>query len=121
MKKRPSAINLVALVLFVNLLTNAVAWTFVFMHELDHHHTSLTQVENIEHHQHNKIADDEILDSIIHLSLHAVGQHQFFYFTISPSLSAVTGKEAVVAFIPLFIPDSIRDSPFRPPRNISVS
>lgn len=133
MKRRRLAINLIAVVLFVNLLTNAVAWTFheeVFTHELDHHravyeldhhhHTTLAQTESIEHHQHNDMTDD-ILDSIIHLSLHAAGQHQPFFSTLPPLIPSVTGKEILAVFFPTTVPKSIQDSPFRPPRNNSVS
>lgn len=134
MRRRRLAINLIVLVLFVNLLTNAVAWTFhgeFFSHELDHHHaayeldhhhhTTLAQTKNKEHHQHNDMTDDDILDYILHLSLHAAGQHQPLYFEFIAPLPSVTGKEILAVFFPIAVPESTQDSPFRPPRNTSIS
>jgi len=119
MRRKCLAINLIVIVLFVNLLTNAVAWTFngeIFTHELDHHHVTY----ELDHH-HNDMTGDDILDSIIHLSLHAAGQHQPFYFTLLPLLPSVTGKEILAVSFPIAVPESIQDSPFRPPRNTSIS
>ncbi len=130
--------NFICLILFANLLANATAWTFdgeVFTHELDHHHAtyefdhyhhshqhlpSLAQTEEIEHRQHSDATDDQILDFIIHLSLHAAGQNQPFYFIFPPILPSVEGKEIISIIFPTTILESTFDSPFRPPRNTSA-
>jgi hypothetical protein len=126
--------NSIAFILFVSLLANGLAWAFheeIYTHELDHHHnahepyhhhhTTLTQAENIENNQHNNLADGEIMDSIIHISLHAAGQFQPFYFTLPPSIPTAAGKETLAVFISVLFPESILDSLFRPPRNIFPS
>lgn len=132
--RRNLATSLIVLALFVNLLANAIAWTFhgeVFTHELDHHHaayesdhhhhTTLAQTRSVEHHQHNDLTDGDILDDILHLSLHAVGQHQPLYFELLAILPPVTGKEILAAFFPIAVPEPTQYSPFRPPINTSIS
>ncbi len=113
MKKRLT--NYFILILVVNLLTNATVWAFhgeVFAHELDHHHHAAQDFD----HLHDNLTDDKDIDVILHLCLHAAGQFQPFYFTYLPLLPAVEGKEILAAFSQTAIPESIRDSLFRPPR-----
>lgn len=119
-------INSVIMALFSSLLTNAFGWAFhgeAFTHELDDHRYTLSfaQTEDIQYHRHDKIADDKNLDVVTHLCLHAAGQYQPFYFTLPPSLPTADGKEILAVFFPVTFPESILDSPFRPPRDTSVS
>ncbi|MDP1558858.1 MAG: hypothetical protein Q8K59_04755 [Nitrosomonas sp.] len=119
-------INSVIVLLFVSLLTNAFGWTFhgeAFAQGLDDHQYTLsfTPVKEVELRQHNDMTDDKNLDFITHLCLHAAGQYQPFYFTLPPLLPAADGKEILAVFFPVTVPESVLDSPFRPPRNISVS
>ncbi|HRQ07902.1 MAG TPA: hypothetical protein PLI91_02925 [Nitrosomonas europaea] len=129
MGKRYMTDNFILLILFVSLLTNAVAWSFhqeIFKHELDHFHVS----HRFDHHHsyHDHAADtgfhqhhDETLDNdpdfTDHLILHAAGQFQPFYFILLPIIPSLPGKENIPGFFPAGIPESTLDLPFRPPRN----
>ncbi|MDH5480269.1 MAG: hypothetical protein OEX11_05870 [Nitrosomonas sp.] len=109
MRKR-LIINFVVLVTFVSLLTNAYAWAFqgeVFTHELDNH-------------KHYELVDEHNVGFVVHLCLDAAGQYQPFYFTLTPKIPMLEGKEALVVFIPVTIPESILDLPYHPPRNLQL-
>ena len=121
MKKR--YIHSVIFALVVGILTNACGWSFnaqVFAHELDHaHHVhSLNPVAHHEAHQQAEAYDGEGLDAATHLSLHAAGQYQPFFF-MPPLLVPASGAiEVLTVFVPATIPDSVLDSPLHPPRSI---
>ena len=109
--------NIIMLVLSVSLLTNAFAWAFhgeIFIHELDHQATYIPVQTMEENHQHVEFSDDKNLDLSTHICLSAV--YQPILFTELPVLNFITGKEILANFIPLYIPESFRDSPLRPPR-----
>ena len=113
-------------VLYVSILTNAFGWAFngeVFAHELDHvHHAlSLDPTAHLEAHQRAVASGEGPLDAATHLCLHASGQCQPFFFTAPLLVPAVTGIEALAKFVPVIVPESIPDSPLRPPRNILAS
>ncbi|ODT78376.1 MAG: hypothetical protein ABS69_07995 [Nitrosomonadales bacterium SCN 54-20] len=113
--------------LLVGILANACGWAFntkLVAHELDHahHHVlSLDPAAHLDAHHHSEGNDDDHLDAATHLYLHAVGQYQPFFFMpplIVPAFSAI---EILMAFVLANIPDSILDSPLRPPRSISLA
>jgi hypothetical protein len=113
----------VIVMLFVCMMTNAFSWAFngeVFAHELDHEHhvLSLDPTAHLEAHQHALANDESHLDSATHLCLHAAGQYQPFFFTGPLIVPASTGMEVQAAFVFVAIPESIPDSPLRPPRSI---
>ncbi len=113
-------------VMFASILTNAFGWAFsgeVFAHELDHEHAilSLDPTAHLKAHQHDASKDSSQLDSAIHLCLHASGQYQPFYFTALILVPASTSSDVLAVFISDFIPESISDPPFRPPRNTFIS
>ena len=110
-----------SLMLFVTLLTNAFASGFngeVFAHEIDHEHhvLSIDPTAHLEAHQHATINNEGHMDAATHLSLHAAGQYQPFFFTTPPLVPASISTEVPTTFLPVAIPESIPDSPLRPPR-----
>jgi len=110
----------ILLMLFVTLLTNAFASGFnseVFVHEIEHEHhvLSIDPTAHLEAHQ-NLLDDDGHLDAATHLGLHAAGQYQPFFFTTPPLVPASISTEVPTTFLPVAIPESIPDSPLRPPR-----
>ena len=112
--------------LLVGILTNACGWAFnseVFAHELDHaHHVhSLDPAAHLEAHHQTEADDEDHLDAATHLSLHAAGQYQPFFFMPPLILPASGAIEVLTVFIPATIPDSILDSPLHPPRSILVA
>ncbi len=109
--------NIIMLVLSVSLLTNMLAWAFhgeIFIHELDHQATYIPVQTMEENHQHVEFSDDKDLNLSTHICFSAV--YQPILFTELPVLNFITGKEILANFIPLYIPESFRDSPLRPPR-----
>src|SRR5687768_3841331 len=111
------------LVLFVCILTNAFGWAFngeVFAHELDHEHhlLSLDPATHLEAHQQAAINDEGHMDAATHLCLHAAGQYQPFFFMPPLIVPALGAMEVLMVFVSANIPDSVLDSPLRPPRNI---
>ncbi len=112
--------------LLVSILTNAFGWAFngeVFAHELDHEHhvLSLDPTAHLEAHQHALINDEGHLDAATHLCLHAAGQYQPFFFTPPPFVAASVGAEVLSTFVSIAFPESVPDSPLRPPRNTFAS
>ena len=124
MKKR--YLQPVIFALLVGVLTNACGWAFngeVFAHELDHaHHVhSLDPAAHLEAHHQTEADDEDQLDAATHLSLHAAGQYQPFFF-MPPLIPPASGAiEVLTVFVPATIPDSILDSPLHPPRSILVA
>lgn len=121
MKKR--YLHRVIFALLVGILTNACGWAFnagVFAHELDHaHHVhSLDPVAHHAAHQQAEAYGDDGLDAATHLSLHAAGQYQPFFFMPPLIVPASDAIEALMVFVPATIPDSVPDSPLHPPRSI---
>jgi hypothetical protein len=113
-------------VLYVSILTNAFGWAFngeVFAHELDHEHhvLSLDPTAHLEAHHNAVLNDEDHLDAATHLCLHAAGQLQPFFFTAPLLVPAATGMEVLAVFVSVTIPESIPDSPLRPPRSILAS
>ena len=121
MKKR--YLHSVIFALLVGILTNACGWAFnghFFAHELDHAHHVLA-LDPVAHHQAHQQAeayDDGGLDAATHLSLHAAGQYQPFFFMPPLTIPAFGAIEVLTVFVPATIPDSILDSPLHPPRSI---
>jgi len=121
MKKR--YLHSVIFALLVGILTNACGWAFngeIVAHELDHaHHAfSLDPVAHHQAHQQAEAYDDNGLDAATHLSLHAAGQYQPFFFMPPLTIPAFSAIEVLTVFVPATIPDSILDSPLHPPRSI---
>ena len=121
MKKR--YLHSVIFALLVGILTNACGWAFngeIIAHELDHaHHAfSLDPVAHHQAHQQAEAYDDDGLDAATHLSLHAAGQYQPFFFMPPLTIPAFSAIEVLTVFVPATIPDSILDSPLHPPRSI---
>lgn len=116
-------INSVILIFFVSMLTNTLGWSFndkVFAHELDHHyHATLFSADPQKHLDlHHALGDNGELDAATHLCLHAAGQYQpFFLNTSFLIMASVSEAEALTVFVSKIIPESIPDSPFRPPKN----
>lgn len=113
-------------VLYVSMLTNAFGWAFngeVFAHELDHEHhvLSLDPTTHLEAHHRAVLNDEDHLDAATHLCLHAAGQFQPFFFTAPLLVPAAAGMEILAVFVSVTIPESIPDSPLRPPRSILAS
>ena len=116
----------VMLVLLASMLTNAFGWAFngeVFAHELDHEHhvLSLDPAAHLEAHQRAVFDDDDHLDAATHLCLHAAGQYQPFFLTAIPLVPASIGMGTLIVFVSATVPESIPDSPLRPPRNTFAS
>ncbi len=112
--------------LYVSMLTNAFGWAFngeVFAHELDHahHELSLDPTAHLEAHQRAVASDEGHLDAATHLCLHAAGQYQPFFFTAALFVPAAIGVETLTIFVPVIVPESIPDSPLRPPRSTFAS
>jgi hypothetical protein len=140
MKKR--YLHHVIFALLVGILTNACGWAFnadVFAHELDHAHHVLSldpashlhahheahhheahhhEAHHHEAHQQAEANDDDHLDAATHLTLHATGQYQPFYFMPPLIVPASGAVEVLTVFVPANISDSVPDSPLHPPRNI---
>jgi hypothetical protein len=115
-------IHFVMLMLFVSMMTNALSWAFngeVFAHELDHAHhiLSLDPTAHLEAHRHALRNDKGHLDAATHLCLHAAGQYLPFFFTSPPLVPASIGMEVLAAFVSFIVPESVPDSPLRPPKN----
>jgi hypothetical protein len=122
---RPHTRSIIVM-LFVCMMTNAFSWAFngeVFAHELDHEHHVLSPdpAAHLEAHQHALTNDEGHLDAATHLCLHAAGQYQPFFFIGPLIVPASTGMEVRAAFVFVAIPESIPDSPLRPPRVILSS
>lgn len=119
--------NSVILIFLVSMLTNTLGWSFndkVFAHELDHHyHAALFTADPQKHLDlHHALGDSGELDAATHLCLHAAGQYQPFFVNASLSiLASVAETEILMVFVSDIIPESIPDSPFRPPRSISAT
>ncbi|AKH37492.1 hypothetical protein BCL69_100610 [Nitrosomonas communis] len=117
------AIHFIILIFFVSMLTNTLGLSFndkVFAHELDHHYHSALFLDDPQKHLdlHHALGDGGELDAITHLFLHAAGQYQPFFVNESFLIIApVTEAEALTVFVPKYIPESIPDSLFRPPKN----
>lgn len=120
----PSSYSIaVAITLLVCMMANILGWSFngeVFSHELDHghhaHHLAPDPSSHLAAH-HDTLTDDDHLDAATHLSLHAAGQYQPFFFASHPSPApAFAGAHVLAAFVSPFIPESIPESPLRPPR-----
>ena len=118
----------VAITLLVSMMANMLGWSFngdVFSHELDHghhhdHHFSADPSSHLAAHQ-DALTPDDHLDAATHLSLHATGQYQPFFFASHPSLApALAGAHVLAAFVSPFIPESIPEFLLRPPRFISA-
>jgi hypothetical protein len=131
MKKR--YLHHVIFALLVGILTNACGWAFnadVYAHELDHaHHVlSLDPAAHLDAHHHDahhhdarqqaQANDDDYLDAATHLTLHAMGQYQPFFFMPPLIVPASGAVEVLTVFVPANIPDSVLDSPLHPPRSI---
>lgn len=118
---------LIMLLLLVSMLTNGLGWAFngqVIAHELDHQHQALSSdpTTHLDAHRHAAIDDESLLDAATHLSLHAAGQYQPFFFTaLPPFVPASIGTQVLTAFVSIIIPQSIPDSLLRPPKNILAS
>jgi hypothetical protein len=125
MKKR-FAHHYVVFALLVGILANACGWAFnaqIVGHELDHaHHAlSLDPAVHLDAHHHAEGNDDDHMDAATHLYLHAVGQYQPFFFMPPLIVPASSAIEILMAFVFANIPDSILDSPLRPPRSIPLA
>jgi hypothetical protein len=113
----------ILLLLFMSMTANAFGWVFnskALAHELDHMHHVLSPdpARHLEaHHQHAE-ADDDHMDAASHLSLHAAGQYQPFFFMPPLVVAASGATQVLMAFISAHIPDSVLDSPLHPPRSI---
>lgn len=126
MHKR-SVIHSVILIFVLSMLTNTLGWSFndkVFAHELDHHyHAALFSADPQKHLDlHHALGDNGELDAATHLCLHAAGQYQpFFLNALVLILPSVAEARALIELVSTMIPESIPDSPFRPPREILAS
>jgi len=111
----------IIVILVTVMLTNGIGISFkpeVFAHELDHARQSLSSSPgmHLESHLNSVFMDDMELDAATHLCLHAAGQYQPFYFNLIATVPAFEGKETLVPYISSFLPDSIQESPYHPPR-----
>jgi hypothetical protein len=124
--RRRLAINSVILIFIVSMLTNILGWAFnekVIAHELEHHYYATLFSADPQKHLdlHHALGDNGELDAATHLCLHAAGQYQPFFLNSSFLIMAsVAEAETLAAFVLTIIPESIPDSLFRPPRNISL-
>jgi hypothetical protein len=112
----------ILLLLFMSMTANAFGWVFnskVLAHELDHIHHVLSPdpAAHLGAHHHGE-ADEDHLDAATHLSLHAAGQYQPFFFMPPLVVPASGATQVLMAFISAQIPDSVLDSPLHPPRSI---
>ncbi|MBX3631035.1 MAG: hypothetical protein KF908_14240 [Nitrosomonas sp.] len=119
MKNFPA--SFVILILVAVMLTNGIGVSFkseVFTHELDHLRQSLAlnPEMHLDAHRDSVIMDNAELDAATHLCLHAAGQYQPFYFLLIALMPPLEGKEILTPRISLFLPDSVLESPYHPPR-----
>jgi hypothetical protein len=118
---RKFSVSSVIFVLVAVMLTNGIGISFkaeVFAHELDHIRQSLASNPgaHLDAHRNSAIMDDAELDAATHLCLHAAGQYQPFYFLRIALVPPLAGKETLTPYIASFLPDSIPESPYHPPR-----
>jgi hypothetical protein len=112
----------VIFILVAVMLTNGISISFkpeVFAHELDHIRESLSSIPgmHLDSHRNSTIMDNAELDAATHLCLHAAGQYQPFYFLHIALVPPLTGKEILTPYIASFLPDSVPESPYHPPRD----
>ncbi len=123
--RRRLAVNSVILIFFVSMLTNTLGWAFndkVIAHELEHHYFATLFSADPQKHLdlHHALGDNGELDAATHLCLHAAGQYQPFFLNSSFLLMAPVAEAGTLAvFASTIVLESIPDSLFRPPRNIS--
>lgn len=116
--------NFVFFLLIVSLLANALGWAFhgeIFVHALENHpHTHFAAQSIHEDHQHKELSDETNLNPSAHICLNVA--YQPFFITKLPSVPlTAAGKEIPAKFTQPQLPESIIDSPFRPPRIIIPS
>ncbi|MCB1935515.1 MAG: hypothetical protein KDF59_06205 [Nitrosomonas sp.] len=119
MRKLPA--HSIIIILVAVMLTNGISISFkpeVFAHELDHARQSLSSNPemHIESHLNSVFMDGMELDAATHLCLHAAGQYQPFYFNLIATVPPFEGKEIIEPYILSFLPDSVQESPYHPPR-----
>ncbi len=110
----------VILILVAVMLTNGIGISFnpeVFTHELDHVRQPLSSNPemHLDAHRNSVVMDNAELDAATHLCLHAAGQYQPFCFLLIALMPPLEGKEILTSRISLFLPDSVLESPYRPP------
>jgi len=118
---RKLSVHSVIIFLVAVMLTNGIGISFkseVFAHELDHARQSLSinPEMHLESHLTSVFMDGMELDAATHLCLHAAGQYQPFYFNLIATVPSFEGKEILTPYISSFLPDSIQESPYHPPR-----
>ncbi|CAE6501020.1 MAG TPA: hypothetical protein DEO56_11950 [Nitrosomonas nitrosa] len=119
------AINSVILLFFVSMLTNTLGWAFndkVIAHELEHHYNAALFTADPQTHLefHRLLGDEGELDAATHLCLHAAGQFlPFFLNSDLLIIPPVTEAKNPIMLVSASMPESIPDSLFHPPRNIS--
>ena len=119
------AINTVILLFLVSMLTNTLGWAFndkVIAHELEHHYNAALFTADPQTHLefHRLLGDEGELDAATHLCLHAAGQFQpFFLNSELLIIPPVTVAKNPLTLVSTSMPESIPDSLFHPPRNIS--
>lgn len=111
----------VVFILVAIILANGIGISFkpeVFAHELDHVRQSLFSNPEIhlDAHRDSVVMDNAELDAATHLCLHAAGQYQPFYFLLITLMPPLEGREILTSRISLFLPDSVLESPYHPPR-----
>lgn len=112
-------IQVVVYALLLSLLASAPGWTLgtAIAHEFDHELRVIPSdaISHWDEHQQNDTASGNP-DEITHQFLHAAGQAQSSYLG-HPSLIIAPGGSAVpTQFISSFAPESVPDSPLRPPK-----
>lgn len=113
------AVQVVVYALLVSLLASAPGWTLgtAIAHELDHELrvVSPAAISHWDAHAQNGSATGD-LDETSHQFLHAAGQAQSSYLGHPALVFAPGGGALPTLFISSFAPESVPDSPLRPPK-----